>query len=139
MARRAQHRTLKTPPKKILLSTPQIPTQAHTHSLHPATTAAPSQPLPLPTLSREVDPFLHIKFFLHCIKMNNINGHGGRRSAMASMDFYRRVPKDLTEVSNIPAFIRCPTLAMRYLEFGSSFGCASYIVNCTLLQIVGLR
>ena len=32
--------------------------------------------------------------------MNNINGHGGgRRSAMASMDFYRRVPKDLTEVS----------------------------------------
>ena len=32
-------------------------------------------------------------------KMNNINGHGGRRSAMASMDFYRRVPKDLTEVS----------------------------------------
>eukprot|EP00986_Skeletonema_menzelii_P009452 scaffold4308_cov152-Skeletonema_menzelii.AAC.4 len=30
--------------------------------------------------------------------MNNINGHGGgRRSAMASMDFYRRVPKDLTE------------------------------------------
>ena len=34
--------------------------------------------------------------------MNNINGHGGgRRSAMASMDFYRRVPKDLTEVSYI--------------------------------------
>jgi len=30
---------------------------------------------------------------------NNIyGGGGGRRSAMASVDFYRRVPKDLTEV-----------------------------------------
>ena len=29
---------------------------------------------------------------------NNIYGGGGRRSAMASVDFYRRVPKDLTEV-----------------------------------------
>jgi hypothetical protein len=46
--------------------------------------------------------------------MNNINGHGGggRRSAMASMDFYRRVPKDLTEVSVVacsiaPLYILC--------------------------------
>lgn len=30
--------------------------------------------------------------------MNNINGGGGRRNAMSSVDFYRRVPKDLTEV-----------------------------------------
>jgi hypothetical protein len=30
--------------------------------------------------------------------MNNINGGPGRRSGMASVDFYRRVPKDLTEV-----------------------------------------
>lgn len=29
---------------------------------------------------------------------NNIYGGGGRRSAMSSIDFYRRVPKDLTEV-----------------------------------------
>ena len=29
---------------------------------------------------------------------NNIYGGGGRRNAMASVDFYRRVPKDLTEV-----------------------------------------
>ncbi|EJK56084.1 hypothetical protein THAOC_24094 [Thalassiosira oceanica] len=28
---------------------------------------------------------------------NNIYGGGGRRSAMSSVDFYRRVPKDLTE------------------------------------------
>jgi hypothetical protein len=28
---------------------------------------------------------------------NNING-GGRRNALSSVDFYRRVPKDLTEV-----------------------------------------
>ena len=29
----------------------------------------------------------------------NINGGGGKRQAMSSVDFYRRVPKDLTEVS----------------------------------------
>ena len=32
---------------------------------------------------------------------NNIYGGGGRRNAMASVDFYRRVPKDLTEVRNV--------------------------------------
>jgi len=31
------------------------------------------------------------------IMSNNING-GGRRNALSSVDFYRRVPKDLTEV-----------------------------------------
>jgi hypothetical protein len=30
--------------------------------------------------------------------MNNIQGGGGRRQVLSSMDFYRRVPKDLTEV-----------------------------------------
>ena len=30
--------------------------------------------------------------------MSNINGGGGRRNMMSSVDFYRRVPKDLTEV-----------------------------------------
>ena len=30
---------------------------------------------------------------------NNIYGGGGRRSRVSSVDFYRRVPKDLTEVS----------------------------------------
>ena len=29
---------------------------------------------------------------------NNINAGGGRRQALSSVDFYRRVPKDLTEV-----------------------------------------
>ena len=29
---------------------------------------------------------------------NNINGGGRGRNAMSSVDFYRRVPKDLTEV-----------------------------------------
>jgi hypothetical protein len=29
---------------------------------------------------------------------NNLNGSGGRRQALSSVDFYRRVPKDLTEV-----------------------------------------
>ena len=31
--------------------------------------------------------------------MNNINGGGRSRNMMSSVDFYRRVPKDLTEVS----------------------------------------
>jgi len=31
--------------------------------------------------------------------MNNINGGGGRRGGLSSVDFYRRVPRDLTEVS----------------------------------------
>jgi hypothetical protein len=30
--------------------------------------------------------------------MSNINGGGARRNMMSSVDFYRRVPKDLTEV-----------------------------------------
>lgn len=31
--------------------------------------------------------------------MNNLNGSGGgRRQVLSSVDFYRRVPKDLTEV-----------------------------------------
>jgi hypothetical protein len=30
---------------------------------------------------------------------NNINGGGGRRQVLSSVDFYRRVPTDLTEVS----------------------------------------
>ena len=29
---------------------------------------------------------------------NNINGGGRRGNALSSVDFYRRVPKDLTEV-----------------------------------------
>lgn len=43
---------------------------------------------------------------------NNIYGGGGRRSAMASVDFYRRVPKDLTEVR-----ARC----------ANDFFCAAYL------------
>lgn len=33
---------------------------------------------------------------------NNIYGGGGQRTAMSSLDFYRRVPKDLTEVRYTP-------------------------------------
>jgi hypothetical protein len=38
----------------------------------------------------------------------NINGGGGKRQAMSSVDFYRRVPKDLTEVS------QCYVLCLLY-------------------------
>jgi len=30
---------------------------------------------------------------------NSLNGGGGRRQVLSSVDFYRRVPRDLTEVS----------------------------------------
>ena len=42
---------------------------------------------------------------------NNIYGGGGQRSAMASVDFYRRVPKDLTEVS-------CLNCGVSYIKGG---------------------
>ena len=39
--------------------------------------------------------------------MNNINGGGGRgRNMMSSVDFYRRVPKDLTEVRKLSSLVR---------------------------------
>lgn len=40
---------------------------------------------------------------------NNLNGGGGRRQALSSVDFYRRVPKDLTEVCRrrCEAFLLC--------------------------------
>ena len=45
---------------------------------------------------------------------NQLNG-GGRRQALSSIDFYRRVPKDLTEVRIliIPARLPCNTPATK--------------------------
>jgi hypothetical protein len=40
----------------------------------------------------------------------NINGGGGKRQAMSSVDFYRRVPKDLTEVRNYRYVMCCACL-----------------------------
>jgi hypothetical protein len=40
---------------------------------------------------------------------NNLNGGGGghsRRQVLSSVDFYRRVPKDLTEVRYIHTYIK---------------------------------
>ena len=44
---------------------------------------------------------------------NQLNGSGGRRQAMSSIDFYRRVPKDLTEVCD-------RSLEFRSLNLGRS-------------------
>ena len=53
-----------------------------------------------PNLLYRFAPFVdrHI-LSLHTIMQNNINGGGGRRQVLSSVDFYRRVPTDLTEVS----------------------------------------
>lgn len=47
----------------------------------------------------------------------NINGAGGRgRSGLSSVDFYRRVPKDLTEATSLGAFMSvCAILVMGIL------------------------
>mmetsp|Transcript_6659 Transcript_6659/g.14485 ORF Transcript_6659/g.14485 Transcript_6659/m.14485 type:complete len:497 (-) Transcript_6659:207-1697(-) len=48
---------------------------------------------------------------------NNIYGGGGRRSAMASVDFYRRVPKDLTEATSLGAFMSLCAIAVMGILF----------------------
>jgi hypothetical protein len=56
--------------------------------------------------------------YISIIMQNNLNGSGGRRQALSSVDFYRRIPKDLTEVSGVTC---CAAL----------FVCASYYVQGT--------
>lgn len=48
---------------------------------------------------------------------NNIYGGGGRRNAMASVDFYRRVPKDLTEATSLGAFMSICAIAVMGILF----------------------
>mmetsp|Transcript_6398 Transcript_6398/g.13863 ORF Transcript_6398/g.13863 Transcript_6398/m.13863 type:complete len:487 (+) Transcript_6398:164-1624(+) len=56
--------------------------------------------------------------------MNNISGPG-RRSAMASVDFYRRVPKDLTEATSLGAFMSiCAVTVMAILFFSETLAFA---------------
>jgi hypothetical protein len=45
--------------------------------------------------------------------VNNLNGaSGGRRQVLSSVDFYRRVPKDLTEVR---LFVWLRMVQLRYM------------------------
>eukprot|EP00584_Thalassiosira_punctigera_P010443 CAMPEP_0172528040 /NCGR_PEP_ID=MMETSP1067-20121228/2556_1 /TAXON_ID=265564 ORGANISM="Thalassiosira punctigera, Strain Tpunct2005C2" /NCGR_SAMPLE_ID=MMETSP1067 /ASSEMBLY_ACC=CAM_ASM_000444 /LENGTH=499 /DNA_ID=CAMNT_0013311893 /DNA_START=190 /DNA_END=1689 /DNA_ORIENTATION=+ len=56
---------------------------------------------------------------------NNIYSGGGRRSAMASVDFYRRVPKDLTEATTLGAFMSlCAMGVMGVLFFSETLAFA---------------
>jgi hypothetical protein len=59
---------------------------------------------------------------------NNINGGGRSRNALSSVDFYRRVPKDLTEVGlprmeldffvlSVDSYVRLPVLRTLFLAF----------------------
>uniref|UniRef100_A0A7S2UHW2 Thioredoxin domain-containing protein n=1 Tax=Attheya septentrionalis TaxID=420275 RepID=A0A7S2UHW2_9STRA len=50
--------------------------------------------------------------------MNNINGSGGRgRQMLSSVDFYRRVPKDLTEATSLGAAMSICALAVMGVLF----------------------
>ena len=55
---------------------------------------------------------------------NQLNGSGGRRQAMSSLDFYRRVPKDLTEVCN------------SYSDLSSASAAALLLLQLLLLSVV---
>jgi len=48
----------------------------------------------------------------------NLNG-GGRRSAASSVDFYRRVPKDLTEATTLGAFMSVAAMLLMGLLFSA--------------------
>jgi hypothetical protein len=49
---------------------------------------------------------------------NNINGGGRSRNVMSSVDFYRRVPKDLTEVSTMACVSHWICLVVRMRPCG---------------------
>jgi len=55
----------------------------------------------------------------------NINGANRRRTTMSSVDFYRRVPKDLTEATTLGAFMSvCAMLVMGILFFAETMAFA---------------
>jgi len=55
----------------------------------------------------------------------NINGANRRRTTMSSVDFYRRVPKDLTEATSLGAFMSvCAMLVMGILFFAETMAFA---------------
>lgn len=49
----------------------------------------------------------------------NLNGAGRRRSAISSVDFYRRVPKDLTEATTLGAFMSMCAMGVMALLFSA--------------------
>lgn len=81
---------------------------------HPLSYFAPYYPSVLHLIIHSVEGYptsqfkSYIKYTRHIrnnMNSNNIYGGGGRRNAMASVDFYRRVPKDLTEVRIMYVYI----------------------------------
>ena len=56
---------------------------------------------------------------------NQLNGGGGRRSGASSVDFYRRVPKDLTEATTLGAVMSvCAMILMAILFSAETFAFA---------------
>lgn len=49
----------------------------------------------------------------------NLNGGGRKRSALSSVDFYRRVPKDLTEATTLGAFMSICAMTVMALLFSA--------------------
>mmetsp|Transcript_24296 Transcript_24296/g.67351 ORF Transcript_24296/g.67351 Transcript_24296/m.67351 type:complete len:478 (-) Transcript_24296:795-2228(-) len=57
---------------------------------------------------------------------SSINGGGGRRQALSSVDFYRRVPKDLTEATFLGAIMSlCAMIIMGVLFLSETWAFAS--------------
>mmetsp|Transcript_11030 Transcript_11030/g.14536 ORF Transcript_11030/g.14536 Transcript_11030/m.14536 type:complete len:482 (+) Transcript_11030:149-1594(+) len=50
---------------------------------------------------------------------SNINGGGGRRQALSSVDFYRRVPQDLTEATTLGAIMSIAAMVVMAILFFS--------------------
>eukprot|EP00529_Nitzschia_sp_RCC80_P041405 CAMPEP_0113500158 /NCGR_PEP_ID=MMETSP0014_2-20120614/32153_1 /TAXON_ID=2857 /ORGANISM="Nitzschia sp." /LENGTH=476 /DNA_ID=CAMNT_0000394423 /DNA_START=42 /DNA_END=1469 /DNA_ORIENTATION=+ /assembly_acc=CAM_ASM_000159 len=67
--------------------------------------------------------------------MNNINGGGRSRNALSSVDFYRRVPKDLTEATTLGAFMSIVALSVMGILFFSetaAFASTRIVTSITL-------
>lgn len=50
---------------------------------------------------------------------NNISGGGRQRSAISSVDFYRRVPRDLTEATSLGAAMSLCAMLLMVLLFSA--------------------
>jgi protein disulfide-isomerase-like protein len=67
--------------------------------------------------------------------MNNINGGGGRRGGLSSVDFYRRVPRDLTEATTLGAIMSlCAmgVMAILFLSETAAFARTNMSTSITL-------
>jgi hypothetical protein len=60
---------------------------------------------------------------------NNIGNGGRQRNALSSVDFYRRVPKDLTEVCVVTSIMVAKSLAVGVI-YPFSLICLLFLLYC---------